>query len=165
MSRRIAALTSCAGLLLLGGASLAAKPATIKWPPWLSIESPVNPFDSANRGAILLVHAVTREGPASVSSLDASAEGVVNGARRTVPLRLDATPAPGVFAVRRQWPAEGTWLLRITLQNTTALVTLDGSGVSGVRVPTQRASADGFEIPRAVGAREIDSTLSAAARR
>jgi hypothetical protein len=163
MPRRIAALTSCAGLLLLGAASLAARPATVKWPPWLSIESPVNPFDAANRGAILLVHAITREGPVAVSALDASAEGMVNGARRTVPLRLDTTPTPGVFAVRRQWPAEGTWLLRITLQHTTALVSLDAGGVAGVRVPTERAS--GVEIPRAVNAREIDSTLSAAGRR
>ena len=163
MPRRIAALASCAGLLLIGAASLAAKPAAIKWPPWLSIESPVNPFDPATRGAVLLVHAATHEGPAAVSSLQASAEGIVNGARRTLPLRLDTTPVPGVFAVRRQWPAEGTWLLRISLQRTTAIVSLDAAGVAGVRVPTERAS--GTEIPRAVSAREIDSTLSVASRR
>ena len=164
MPRRIAALASCAGLLLLGATSLIAKPAAVKWPPWLSIESPVNPFDPATRGAVLLVHAATREGPAAASALTGSAEGIVNGARRTIGLRLDGTPLPGVFAVRRQWPAEGTWLLRISLQNTTAIVSIGGDGgVAGIRVPTQHAS--GVEIPRAGSAQEIDSTLSAAARR
>ncbi|HSQ32741.1 MAG TPA: hypothetical protein VLN49_22955 [Gemmatimonadaceae bacterium] len=164
MPRRIATLASCAGLVLLGAASLAAKPATAKWPPWLSIESPVNPFDPATRGAVLLVHAATREGPAAVSALSGSAEGIVGGARRTLPLHFDATPAPGVYAVRKQWPDGGTWLLRMSLQNTTALVSLAGDGrVEGVRVPTQRAS--GMDLPRAVSEKEIDSTLSAAARR
>ena len=163
MPRRITALASCAGLLLLGAGSLAAHPRTIKWPPWLSIESPVNPFDPATRDAVLLVHAATREGPVAAAALSGTAEGIVNGARRTIPLRLDGTPNPGVFAVRRQWPAEGTWLLRISLQRTTAIVSLDGGGVAGVRVPTERAS--GQDLPRAVSAQEIDSTLSAAARR
>ncbi len=164
MSRRVATLASCAGLVLLGAASLAAKPAAAKWPPWLSIESPVNPFDPATRGAVLLVHAATREGPPAVSALAGTAEGIVAGARRTIPLRFDTTPMPGVFAVRRQWPDQGTWLLRVSLQNTTALVSLAGDGrVDGVRVPTQRAS--GMDLPRAVSEKEIDSTLSAAARR
>lgn len=164
MSRRVAALASCAGLLLLGATSLIAKPAAVKWPPWLSIESPVNPFDTANRGAVLLVHAITREGPPAASALTASAEGIVNGARRTIRLRLDTTPVAGVFALRRQWPTDGTWLVRISMQNTTAIVSLGGDGqVAGIRVPTEHAS--GVELPRAVSAQEIDSTLSAAARR
>jgi hypothetical protein len=163
MLPRNAALATCAALLGVGAPRAAARPVTLKWPPWLSIESPVNPFDAANRGAVLLVHAATREGPPALSALSASAEGVVNGSRRTIPLRLDATPTPGVFAVRPQWPSEGTWLLRISLYNTTAIVSLDGGRVAGVRVPTERAS--GQELPRAVSAKEIDSTLSAAARR
>ena len=163
MSRPIAALASCAGLLLLGAATLAAA-AVAKWPPWLSIESPVNPFDPATRGAVLLVHAAMREGPPAASALTGTAEGVVDGARRTIRLRIDATPTPGTFAVRRQWPAEGTWLLRVSLRNTTAIVSLDGEGnVAAVRVPTEHAS--GVDIPRAVSAQEVDSILSAAARR
>jgi hypothetical protein len=65
-----------------------------------------------------------------------------------------------VFALRRQWPTEGDWLLRITLaRSTTALVTLDGSGdVASVRVPT-RVSSD-VALPRPVAAREIDSVLA-----
>jgi len=152
-------------LLALASVTAAfSTPATAKWPPWLSIESPVNPFDAGTRGAAFLVHAVFREGQAQVSDVNGTAEGLVNGVRRSVPLRFDATSRPGVFAVRRQWPTDGVWLLRIALRQTTALVTLDRDGnVASVRVPTALASGD--RIPRPVAAREIDSTLAEAARR
>lgn len=136
----------------------AAVPAHVKWPPWLSIESPVNPYDGSTAGAILLVHAATHAGPPTIADVSGSAEGIVSGARRTIALKLDPTSRPGVFAVRKQWPAEGTWLLRISLESTTALVSLDGAGrVTGVNIPS--TFAEGRPIPRAVVARDIDSTL------
>jgi hypothetical protein len=79
-------------------------------------------------------------------------------------LLFDATSRPDVYAVRRQWPAEGTWVLRITLlSSTTALVTLDGTGsVASTRVPTRMSS--GIALPRQVSAAEVDSALALAAR-
>lgn len=148
------------------GTAAFANPSTsraVKWPPWLSIEAPVNPFDAHARGAVFLVHAMTREGIPRVSDISGSAEGMVGSTRRSIPLEFDATDRPGVFAVRRQWPTEGTWIARISLLTTTAIVTFDRDGnVASARVPTQVQSGD--RIPRAVAAREIDSTLAAAAK-
>jgi len=156
---RLIRLTTLVAALL--ATSTAAAHVRAKWPPWLSIESPVNPYDGSVTGAVLLVHAATREGTPTLSDVSGAAEGVVNGERRTIALRLDATSRPGVFAVRRQWPSEGTWLLRFSLASTTALVSLDGADrVTGVSVPTRMA--DGRPIPRAVVARDIDSTLMVA---
>jgi hypothetical protein len=139
-------------------------PAMAKWPPWLSIESPVNPFDASTRGTVFLVHAATHDGTPELSALSGSAEGLVAGSRRTIALTLTATSHPGVFAVRKQWPSEGTWLVRITLASTTALVSLDAKdNVANVYVPT--TIAEGRQIPRAVVAREIDSTLEVASAR
>jgi hypothetical protein len=154
-----------ASLLALGTATAGfPTPGVVQWPPWLSIESPVNPFDPTSRGAVLLVHAVFREGQVQRTDLRGTAEGIVNGSRRSITLRFDTTGRPGVFAVRRQWPSDGAWLLRIALQHTNAIVMLDRSGnVASVRVPTDLAS--GNPIPRAVGAREIDSTLAQGAMR
>jgi len=151
-------------LALIFASTTVTSAAALKWPPWLSIEAPVNPFDADARGAVLLVHAAVREGRTSIVDLSGSAEGLVHGARRSVPLRFDATSRPDVYAVRRQWPSDGTWILRITLlRNTTALVTLDGAGnVAATRVPTRMNS--GIALPRAVGAAEIDSALALAAR-
>jgi hypothetical protein len=162
MTRR--ALLPVSFLVLTAATAAFARPSAVKWPPWLSIESPVNPFDPTTRGATLLVHAVFREGQAQLSDVSGTAEGIVNGARRSIALRFDSTGRPGVFAVRRQWPSDGTWLLRITLRQTTAIVTLDrGGNFAAVRVPTEVAS--GSQIPRPVAAKEIDSTLAEAARR
>ena len=139
----------------------AAKPAHAKWPPWLSIEAPVNPFDGSLRGVVCLVHAAMHEGPPELSAVSGTAEGLVDGARRSIPLKLEATSTPGVFAVRKQWPSEGTWALKISLFSTTAIVALDRSdNVASVRIPTMLA--EGRPIPRKVLARDIDSTLSVA---
>jgi hypothetical protein len=151
-------------LALALGTAAFARPAVVRWPPWLSIESPVNPFDRDSRGAVLLVHATIRDGVPALADVSGSAEGVVNGSRRTMLVRFDTTSRPGVFALRKQWPSDGTWLVRISFHATTAIVMLDRDGsVASVRVPTHLQG--GSEIPRAVAAREIDSTLAAAARR
>jgi hypothetical protein len=149
--------------LILASATVTSA-AALKWPPWLSVEAPVNPFDPDARGAVLLVHAAVREGRTTVADLSGSAEGLVRGVRRSVAIRFEPTSRPDVYAVRRQWPSDGTWLLRITLlRNTTALVTLDGAGnVASTRVPTRTSS--GMTLPRQVSAAEVDSALALAAR-
>jgi hypothetical protein len=141
-----------------------ASPARLKWPPWLSIEAPVNPFDPGARGAAMLVHVSFREGEARLADLTGTAEGVVGGTRRSVPLRFSETGRANTFALSRQWPTEGRWLLRLSVRETTALVMLDRDGqVASVRVPVKRSG--GLDLPRAVSAHEIDSTLAVAAPR
>src|SRR5438045_7178433 len=96
------------GLTLTAAAATAATalaaPTLAKWPPWLSIESPVNPFDASSRGAVMLVHATFREGTPKLSDVSGSAEGMVNGERKSIALRFDSTARAGVFAPPRQWP-------------------------------------------------------------
>jgi|SRR4051812_11333387 hypothetical protein len=156
--------------LLAAGAALvvAATPSItrpgFKSPAWLSIETPVNPYDPTTRGEALLVHTQLVAGNARASELSGSAEGFVNGARRSIVLHFDSLPRLNTFGVRRQWPSEGTWLLRIALRETTALVNLDAAGnPTTARVVTE--SSTGMPLPRAVGARDIDSALAQAAKR
>jgi hypothetical protein len=162
MVRRI--LLPVVALTLAVATVAVAAPMLAKWPPWISIESPVNPFDASARGAAFLIHAAVRDGTPAIGDVSGTAEGLVNGVRRSMPLRIDTTSRPGVFAVRKQWPAEGTWVLRIRLLTTTALVSIDRAGnVGGVAVPTVAQS--GQQIPRPVAAREIDALLADAAKR
>jgi hypothetical protein len=137
---------------------------SFKSPAWLSVESPVNPYDRDTRGAVLLVHGSFPVGHPSIEEFSGAAEGLVNGTRRSVPLHFDTTSRQDVYALRRQWPSDGTWILRISLKETTAIVTFDRAGnVASAVVPTRPSS--GTVLPRPVDAREIDSTLAAAARR
>ena len=152
------------GVLLSVGAASLSSTRVIKWPPWLSIESPVNPWDPASRDVAFFVHAMLREGVPSVSDVTGTAYGLVGGARRTVPLQFGATGRPGVFSVRRSWPAEGSWVLRVSLLTTTALLTLDREGnVASARIPTERTP--GGVVPREVAQREVDSTLAEISKR
>ncbi|HYV96040.1 MAG TPA: hypothetical protein VE967_01145 [Gemmatimonadaceae bacterium] len=150
---------------LAAGTAAFASPTLAKWPPWLSIESPVNPYDPSARGALLLVHATFREGPSQLSDLAGSAEGIVGGARKSVALRFDTTGRPDVYALRRQWPAEGRWILKLSLRTTTALVALDTAGnVASVQLPTQ-LTATGDRVPRPVSAHDVDAALASVASR
>jgi hypothetical protein len=152
-------------LILATASGVFGATAVAKWPPWLSIESPVNPYDPSNREAAMLVHATFREGQAQLADVSGSAEGIVGGARRSIPLRFETTSRPSVFGLRRQWPTEGAWLLRIAVRGTTAIVTLDQAGnVASVRVPTELSNGRD-QLPRAVASREIDSTLAEVAKR
>jgi hypothetical protein len=161
MTRRALASALCTALLAT--TAVAATPLHAKWPAWLTIESPVNAFDQASRGALLLVTASVREGQTQASDLDGSAEGLVNGARKSVKLHFEPTAHPNVYAMRpHQWPAEGTWLLRIALFSTTAIVTLKPDGtVASVKVPTYAQGS--WQIPSPVTDRDIDAALAAAA--
>jgi hypothetical protein len=150
--------------LLSVAAAAPSSTRVIKWPPWLSIESPVNPWDPASHGVAFYVRTMLRDGVSSASDLAGTAYGLVDGKRQTVPLEFGATNRPGVFSVRRSWPAEGAWVLRVSLLSTTALVALDREGnVASARIPTERKRDD--VLPREVAQREIDSTLAEISKR
>src|SRR5688500_10863058 len=63
------------------------------------------------KDAVLLVRGLACDDSGSIA-ITGSAEGLVDGARRSVPLALHKLATPGVFAVRRQWPA-GRWVLHL----------------------------------------------------
>jgi hypothetical protein len=170
--RRLLSLTTVA---LLAATAIAATPAsrvvagatvaTRLGPPWISIEYPANPFDRANRDAYLYVHTF-HHNAAVEATVTATAEGIVGGARRSVALDLAPTSRPGTYALRRQWPAEGTWMLVITMRQggledgATALVDIGAAGdVAAVRVPS--TTRDGWVVPTAVTRQQIDDALRA----
>ena len=62
------------------------------------------------KNAVLVVRPVVCDDVPSVQ-ISATAEGVVNGTRQSVAVRLIPV-TPGVFAVARQWP-EGQWVLHL----------------------------------------------------
>ena len=157
---RIPLLVPALALALAAAAPANARPSALFWPPWISIESPVNPMDPATHDAVFLAHVMTHSGPANVGDITARAEGIVAGARRSVPVTLSETGTPGVFAVKRQWPADGSWIVVLTAYgSTTALVAIDHSGgVAFARVPVQ--SGD-HRLPQTPTVAQIDSTLAA----
>ena len=153
--------------LVLGGALAAALAAAsprpaYAGPPWIAIELPANPYDQTSRGAFLLVHAFHHGTPVAFP-VSGTAEGIVNGQRKSVKLEFERTSRPGVYALRNQWGTEGEWTLVISLspgENAVAqaMVQVNAAGeVFSVRVPT-RQQGD-WTIPRPVTTAEIDASL------
>src|SRR2546427_10640175 len=122
-SLALAALASAIGATLALG---------LKGPPWISIELPANPYDKATRNAFLLVHSF-HHGTAMGFIGTGTAEGVVNGERRSLKLNFAGTSREGVYALKRTWPKEGTWTLVIKANQgpddaATAVVDLGSDG-------------------------------------
>lgn len=139
-------------------------------PPWISIEYPANPHDAASRGAFLLVHAF-HHGQNVAFPVSGTAEGLVDGARRTVSLEFRATSRPGVFALHKQWASEGVWTLVLAVRQgegaanvAQAMVELGTNGqVANVAVPTRR---DGqWLIPTGVSMSDVEAGLRTRAAR
>jgi hypothetical protein len=151
-------------LALITAATLAATPGASFGPPWISIEYPPSPYDRTTRDALLLVHAFHHGTPVDLP-VSGTAEGNVDGQRRSVRLTFDRTSREGVYALKRQWGSTGSWVLSIAVRQEQhgdvagALVELDARGnVVAVRVPTTRR--DGWDIPRAIAASEIEAALA-----
>jgi hypothetical protein len=154
---------SLAALALMTLSISAAVPASFG-PPWISIEYPPSPYDASTRDAFLLVHTF-HHGTAIVAPVTGTAEGIVSGERRTVSLKFGGTSRTGVYALKKQWPSDGAWVLFITASqgpndDVTAVVELGTSGqVASVRVPTERRGS--WDIPTDVSRSDRESILRA----
>jgi hypothetical protein len=83
------------------------------------------------------------------------AEGIVNGARRSVPLRVVPGATAGTYAVSHDWPQQGAWVVNLTGHC--------GSATASAVVPMGpngflRDSSKFF--PRAATAAEVESILT-----
>jgi hypothetical protein len=47
----------------------------------------------------------------------ATAEGLVDGKRESIPLKVTNLATPGTYEVTRQWPREGVWAIRLVATN------------------------------------------------
>jgi len=133
-------------------------------PNWLSIELPANPNADATRGAFFLVR-VYHHSNAAYAPISGTAEGLVDGARRSIPLKFRSTDMPGVYALEYSPEKEGAWLLKISLGSgeegyATALVTLNKQGeVNSVRVPSKQVENGRWTIPTPVTPEQVNQLL------
>ncbi len=134
---------------LLAGLALAASAAGARaCPPSLTVAPPPRGSAAGADGVFLTVQAVhgCHPGPLTVSG---TAEGLVGGARRSVTLTLEPGAAADEYVVRRQWPTDGIWVLRLVVAqgggHATTLVGIDAAGRVTVRQPPRRGSYREFD--------------------
>lgn len=144
--------------------SLVAAGVAVAGPPWIAIEYPVNPHDPATRDAFMTVRTY-HHGDQVGHELTGTAEGLVDGQRRSMRLDIRRLPQAGAYAVRWRKPADGTWVLVVSSSQegrhmATAVVTVDNAGrVARVSVPSRPVEGGRWQVPRAVAAAEINALL------
>lgn len=140
-------------------AVLTASPVLAKGPPWISVELPANRLNPETRGAYLTVRTYHHATPVQLV-MRGTAEGLVNGQRRSVDLVFRHTRETGVFALDRSWDTAGVWVLDIrSFDGHFEMSAVVGVGADGevtmVRVPMSRVGA-----PRTVSRGEVETILA-----
>ena len=82
----------------------------------LDIARPAGNMEAQAKKAVLLVHVYACSEPKK-TAITATAEGIVNSRRESIPLKLEALSQENTFALARQWPAEGRWIITLTASN------------------------------------------------
>lgn len=140
---------------------VAAGPA-LAGPPWISIEYPSNPFDAATRSALFVVHTYHHQ-TATSYRVTATADGIVDGKRVSVPLQVSTTSRTGVWAVSGTLPAKGSFVVTATLDDgpekthASVLVGLANGRLLSAMVPHDRR--EGWVIPREASRAELEAML------
>ena len=78
----------------------------------LSVETPNKSNDPKLAGVVLVARTYGCHQPAD-AKLSATAEGLAGGKRQSLPVELRSIES-GVYVIKQQWPAEGTWVLTLT---------------------------------------------------
>jgi len=127
---------------------------------WISIQNPrtLKDKDPVAARAVVLVRADGCHNPAE-ALISGSAEGLVNGVRKSIPLKLERLSQPATYAVTPQWPAEGVWVLNF---KGTYLGRTTGALVEITPHKFEKESAKLF--PREATAEEIEASLKSLAR-
>ena len=124
---------------------------------WISIQNPSTVKDAVARNAVVLIRADGCHNPAD-ATVTGSAEGLVNGVRRSIPLKLDPVSQPGTYAVAPQWPADGVWVLKF---NGHYLGRDVGALVRLAPQKFEKQSAELFQ--RKITAEDVDASLKSLA--
>lgn len=131
--------------------------------PWLSIETPVNPFSNVTRGSFCLVRVYHHMNPAYYP-VTGTAEGMVDSKRISIPLKLTDAGSPGLYAVQFEPRKEGTWMLVFTVgekkegHNVTVVVSVSPEGHAAyARVPMKQNGSESY--PLMVQPSDVDRLL------
>lgn len=134
----------------------------------LSVETPAGSGDSQLKDVVLIARTYGCHQPAD-AKLSATAEGLINGNRKSVPLELRSIGS-GVYAMKQQWPSEGTWVVALTgAYNGMTSSVLVELGPNGKVIPGTRLEEGNLKGVHAKGARrawvaeDIDSVLRSTA--
>lgn len=130
----------------------------------LQIGKPSANPEAQAKGAVLVVRGYACHDPEK-TTVTATAEGIVNGKRETIPLKLIPLSAQSTFALTRQWPLEGKWVITLLETNPnfngqpSAIVRVDGDSVDFTAVTRLTHPPGKIEVEAALSTMAVASRL------
>lgn len=121
-------------------------------------DAKANP-DAIAKNAVVVARITACHSPEK-TTVTATADGVVNGQRQTIRLKVENLSEPGAFAVVRQWPREGAWTVTLIATNPDYR-----NYATSIVVPIRKDEANRAEARvfyRAPSAEEVNSVLKTA---
>lgn len=125
---------------------------------WLEIGNPAANPEATAKQAVLVARITACHAPEK-TELTATAEGMTNNGRQSIPLKVIRLSKPDTFAVTREWPKSGEWVVKIVATNpefgnyaTSVLVSADDNTFNWAAVK---------HYPHAPTAAEVDAALGA----
>ena len=148
MSKRLLIATSAAALALAGQ--------LVAGGFYLQLGNPEASAEARKVNAVVTVKATGCHDP-NAATLTATATGIVNGERRTIPLKVEKLSEQGMFAIAQQWPKEGRWVIQVNGRNagmsTNVIVTAGPNGVDRTHAK--------YQMTREFTSSDVDALLTA----
>lgn len=82
----------------------------------LEVGNPATNQEALAQHAVVVAWITACHSPKKTTVM-ATAEGVVNGMRKSIPLKVISLSAPGSFAVTREWSNGGIWAIKMVATN------------------------------------------------
>jgi hypothetical protein len=130
----------------------------------LQIGKPSANPEAQTKNAVLVVRGYACAAPEK-TTVSAIAEGLVNGERHTIALKLIPLSAQSTYALTRQWPNQGKWVITIVEANPrfngrpSAIVKVDGDSVQWADITRFSQTPNKQDIETALNTMSVAAKL------
>ena len=131
---------------------------------WVTVESAHSSRPGMHGQAVLVVRPAGCHEPQE-ATVTATAEGIVNGQRKSLPLKLAAI-SPGVYEIAQEWPSQGVWVVSVNAEYRglprAAIVRLGPGGSIPAKLASSQdgSTADVQSFSRKLTADDIESAIA-----
>jgi hypothetical protein len=116
------------------------------------------------RNAVLVVRGYACVAPEK-TTVSATAEGIVNGKRESIPLKLIPLSGEGTYALTRQWPSSGKWVITVVEANPgfnsrpSAIVKVEGDKIDWAGITRFSEPPSAQQVEAALNTTSVASKL------
>ncbi len=117
---------------------------------WAVLGNPDASAEARSLKAVATVRVMGCHQPEN-ARISGTATGIVNGRRESIPLKFKPLSDPGMYALTRQWPADGKWVIAIVATRDTAITSVlvsagpDGIDRNSAKLQMRQPTADDVE--------------------